>query len=107
MSASNTLAAAIAKLDSPGVAVALHTADPGDLGNMATNEVSYAGYERVNVAPAWPVVCIHFPPGTGGGGKATHYSVGAVGGTDFFFAGPLLVPIPVGDGLTPHIWTER
>ena len=101
-----TLAAAIAELDLAEVVVALHTADPGD-GDMATNEVSYAGYMRVNVA--LPLgASIDFPRGTGGAGKATYYSVGAVGGsTEIFFAGPLLVSIPIGDGLTPHLWTER
>ena len=32
------------------IAVALHTADPGDAGTLATNEVAYTGYARVNVA---------------------------------------------------------
>ena len=103
MSASDTLAAVIAELGLKEVAVALHTADPG-----AATEVAYAGYERAIVAVP-PGARIDFPCGSGGAvsGKATHYSVGAVGGTDFFFAGPLMVPIPIGDGLTPHIWTER
>ena len=106
MSAADTLAVAIAGLGLSEVAVALHTADPGECGNMATNEVAYGGYVRVDVA--LPLgASIDFPQGDGGSaGKATHYSVGTVGGTDYFFAGPLVVPIPVGDGLTPHIWPE-
>lgn len=30
--------------------VALHSSDPGDAGNQTTNEVSYTGYARVDVA---------------------------------------------------------
>lgn len=106
MSASHTLAAAIAGLGLTKVAVALHTADPGESGDMATNEVAYAGYERAIVAV--PVGArIDFPRGTGGDGKATHYSIDAVGGQGNILSGPLLVPIPIGAGLTPYLWTER
>ena len=99
----NSLAAALARLGPAEVSVALHTADPGECGS---NEATYAGYARVNVALP-PPARIDFPRGTDGAGYATHYSVGSVGGTEFFFAGPLMVPIPIGYGLTPHVWTER
>src|SRR5437660_10228120 len=32
------------------ISVALHTADPGETGNMTTSEATYTGYTRVSVA---------------------------------------------------------
>src|SRR6476661_2545207 len=66
---------------------ALHTADPGDSGNMSTSETTYSSYARVNVARTsggWtvtggsvsPVAAIAFPAGTGGSGTATYFSAG-------------------------------
>ena len=71
--------------------VGLHTADPGDAGTMATSEITYTSYARVNVARTsggWtvtggsvsPVANIDFPAGTGGSGTATHFSTGKTGG---------------------------
>ena len=101
------LAAALARLAHTEVAVALHRADP-EPGDMATNEVVYGGYARVNIAPASPGVSIDFPLGTGGEDKATHYSVGSIGGgaAEIFFSGPLAVAVALGAGTKPHIWTR-
>ena len=103
-----TLAARIAELGLAEVAVALHTADPGS--DMATTEVSYGGYERTTVTLP-PPRCIDFPRGAGpwdGDVCVTHYSVGPVDGSSkILFSGELLVPVAIGDGDMPHLWTER
>ncbi len=100
------------------VAVALHTADPGDAGTMATSEVTYTGYARVNVARAssgWTVTAnsvspfanIVFPPGTGGSGVVTHFSVGVPGGgtAKIFFSGTVTPNITTGLDIQPILTT--
>lgn len=75
------------------IAVALHTADPGEAGTMSTSEVSYTGYARVNVnrnSGGWtvtnnsvsPAANIDFGQRTDAGGAvvATHFSTGFTGG---------------------------
>lgn len=75
------------------LAVALHTADPGEAGTMLTSEVAYTGYARVNVnrnSGGWtvtnnsvsPTANIDFPQRTDSGAAvvATHFSVGFTGG---------------------------
>lgn len=78
--------AAVAPLTT--LAVALHTADPGEAGLQSTSEIVYTGYSRVDVARdatgwlvsgsnAYPLNNVEFPEKTGGtGGVATHASVG-------------------------------
>lgn len=74
------------------IAVALHTADPGT-GTMATSEVAYTGYARVNVARTtggWTVTAnsvspfanVDFGQRTDNGAQvvATHFSTGFTGG---------------------------
>ena len=99
--------------------VALHTADPGEAGNMSTSEITYTSYARVNVARTsggWtapsggsisPVANIDFPAGTGGSGTATHFSVGATGGgaAKIFFYGTVTPNIVCGNGVTPRLTT--
>lgn len=71
------------------VYVSLHTADPGEAGTQATNEVSGANYARVaitNNAANFPAAsgglksngaAINFPtPGAGGWGTVTHWAIG-------------------------------
>jgi hypothetical protein len=100
------------------VAVALHTADPGESGNQSTSEAAYTGYARVNVnrnSGGWtvsgnsvsPVATIGFPPGTGGSGTATHFSTGVPGGgaTKIFHKGPITPNIVTGNGVTPQLST--
>lgn len=98
------------------IAVALHTADPGEGGSMSTNEVAYTNYARVNVnrnSGGWsesggvvsPVANIDFPAGTGGSGTVTHFSVGKTGGgaAEIFFKGTVTPNITCGAGVTPRL----
>lgn len=73
------------------VAVALHTADPGDSGTMATSESAYTNYARQSVARTsggWtctggsvsPVATIGFPASGASGTTVTHFSTGKTGG---------------------------
>lgn len=100
------------------IAVALHTADPGDGGTMATSEATYTGYSRVNVArttSGWaesggsvsPVNNIDFPAGTGGTGTVTHFSTGKTGGgaAAILWSGTVTPNIATGDGITPRLTT--
>lgn len=97
---------------------ALHTADPGETGTMATSEAAYTSYARVNVARTsggWtvtgnsvsPVATISFPAGTGGSGTGTHFSIGKTGGgaTDILFKGTVTPNITFGNGVTPQLST--
>lgn len=98
--------------------VGLHTADPGDSGTMATSEIAYTSYARVNVARTsggWtvtgnsvsPVAAISFPAGTGGSGTATHFSTGKTGGGSaaILMAGTVTPSIVTGNGVTPQLTT--
>lgn len=135
MSISNTTETAIMKLIFQAVAwanyadnaattpetnivVALHTADPGDAGTLATSEIAYTSYARVNVARTtggWtessgtitPVANIDFPAGTGGSGTATHFSTGKSGGgaAAALFQGTVTPNIVCGSGVTPRLTT--
>lgn len=100
------------------VAVALHTADPGDAGTQATSEAAYTSYARVSVnrnSGGWtvtnnsvsPAAAITFPAGTGGSGTVTHFSVGktASGPTDIWFSGTVTPNIVTGNGITPQLTT--
>jgi hypothetical protein len=97
---------------------ALHTADPGEAGDMTTSEAAYTSYARVNVARTsggWtvtnnsvsPVADISFPVGTGGSGTATHWSTGKTGGgaTDILFSGTVTPNIVMGNTITPKVTT--
>lgn len=101
------------------IVVAGHTADPGDSGTMATSEIAYTSYARVNVARTtggWtvtgnsvsPVAAISFPAGTGGSGTMTHFSTGKSGGgaADILAAGTVTPNIVCGDGVTPQLSTS-
>lgn len=101
------------------VAVALHTADPGDAGNQSTSEAAYTSYARVNVnrtSGGWtvtansvsPVATIAFPAGTGGTGTGTHFSTGKTGGgaTAILFSGTVTPNITFGNGVTPQLSTS-
>jgi len=101
------------------IAVALHTADPGDAGTQSTSEVTYTNYARVNVVRTtggWtassagstsPVANIDFPAGTGGSGTVTHFSVGKTGGgaTEILWSGTVTPNIVTGNGVTPRLTT--
>ena len=98
---------------------ALHTADPGDAGTMATSEAAYTSYARVNVARTsggWtvtansvsPVAAIAFPAGTGGSGTVTYFSTGKTGGGSaaILFSGTVTPNIVTGNGITPQLTTS-
>lgn len=100
------------------IAVALHTADPGDSGNMSTSESAYTSYARVNVnrnSGGWvvtansvsPAANIDFPAGTGGSGTVTHFSTGKTGGgaAEILFSGTVTPNIITGNGVTPRLTT--
>src|SRR5688572_6834155 len=100
------------------IAVALHTADPGDTATMATSEATYTDYTRQSVARTsggWtvsggsvsPAANIDFPEGTGGSGSLTHFSTGKTGGgaAAILLSGTLSPAIPSGSGVTPRLTT--
>lgn len=101
------------------IAVALHTGDPGEGGTMATSEVTYTSYARVNVArtsSGWtvsggsvsPTANVDFPAGTGGAGTVTHFSAGRTGGgtSAIHMKGTVTPNIVSGNGVTPRLTTS-
>lgn len=101
------------------VDVALHTADPGEAGTMATSEAAYTAYARVAVARTtggWtastagstsPAATIAFPTGTGGTGTGTHFSTGKTGGgaAVLLWSGTISPTIAFGNGVQPQLTT--
>ena len=101
------------------LAVALHTADPGETGTQSTSETAYTGYARVSVARTsggWtvtansvsPVANIDFGECTAAaGGPITHFSVGPTGGgaTKIFYSGTVTPNITMAVGVIPRIKT--
>ena len=101
------------------LAVALHTADPGETGTQATSETAYTGYARVSVARTtggWtvtgnsvsPVANIDFGECTAAPGTAiTFFSIGPTGGgaTKIFYSGTVTPNITMAVGVIPRIKT--
>lgn len=101
------------------LAVALHTADPGEAGTQSTNETAYTGYSRVSVARTsggWtvtgnsvsPVANIDFGECTASPGAAiTHFSVGPTGGgaTKILYSGTVTPNITMAVGVIPRLKT--
>lgn len=100
------------------IAVALHTADPGEAGSQTTSEAAYTSYARVNVARTnvgWtvtggvvnPAANIDFPAGTGGAGTVTNFSAGKTGGgaSAIHMKGTVTPNIVTGNGVTPRLTT--
>lgn len=100
------------------IAVGMHTADPGEAGDMTTSEATYTSYARVSVARTsggWtvsgntvnPVASIDFPAGTGGSGTVTYFSTGKTGGgaTAILLSGTVTPNIVTGNGVTPRLST--
>lgn len=96
----------------------LHTSDPGEGGNQATNETTYTSYARVAVArtsgghtvtanSVSPAANVDFPAGTGGSGTGTHFGVGTAhtGAGTLWFSGTVTPNIPFGSGITPRLTT--
>jgi hypothetical protein len=103
------------------IAVALHTADPGAAGTLATNEATYTGYQRVLVprdGTHWPVTGanpasvspnapINFPMGTGGAGVVSFFSTGhsGVGAQPILWSGTVTPSLSCGINLAPSLTT--
>ena len=95
----------------------LHSADPGEVGTQATNEVSYTGYARAGVArgagftvtdsSVSPAANVDFPACTAGTASATHFSVGAAssGATLVLYKGAISPTIAIAPGVTPRLTT--
>lgn len=96
--------------------VALHSSDPGEAGDQATNEVAYTGYARAAVARSaagWNVVAnaisnaaaIAWPLCSGGSAVATHFSIGTLGSGagKVLVRGALSPSITVSSGVTPTL----
>lgn len=95
--------------------VALHTADPGEAGTMATSEAAYTGYARQTVARTSGgftvaagnvsnTALVTFPTSSSGPETETHFSVGKVGGgaTQILASGALTSSLIVNSGITPE-----
>lgn len=102
------------------IAVALHTADPGDAGAQNTSEAAYSSYARVDVArttSGWtapsggstsPVANIDFPTSAGSGSTITHFSTGKTGGgaSAILMSGTVTPNVAVGAaGIIPRLTT--
>lgn len=99
--------------------LSLHTADPGETGTQATNEVSYTSYARVAVARTAGGFTVStnsvvlaanqdFPADTGGTqGTATHFAVGVAssGATKILYKGTITPNIVLNIGVTPRLTT--
>lgn len=98
------------------ITVALHTADPGEGGTMATSEATYTSYARQTVArtsggwtvtgnSASPVANITFPLATGGSETLTHFSVGTGVSNNLMYSGTLSPNIVVTTSVQPVVTT--
>ena len=96
--------------------VSLHTGDPGEAGDMTTNEATYTSYARVTVARTsggWtisgnsvsPVAAITFPAATGGSETITHFGVGSGVTNNLMYSGTVTPNIVVSSGVTPELTT--
>lgn len=96
--------------------VSLHTAEPGEAGDMSTNEATYTGYARVTVArtaggwsvagnTASPAADIVFPVATAGSETLVAIGIGSGVGNDLMYSGSLTPSISVNPGVTPRVTT--
>lgn len=100
--------------------LSLHSADPGEAGTQATNEVSYTGYARVGrnrVSGAGgftrtgnsisPTENVDFGTCTAGSVTATHFGIGVAssGATLLLYKGPISPTIAIAAGVTPRLTT--
>lgn len=101
------------------VAVALHTADPGEAGTMSTSEAAYTSYARGSVARTsggWTcsgatavlASSLDFAAATGGSETETHFSTGKTGGgaAAILLSGTVTPNIAVSNGVTPRLTTS-
>lgn len=96
--------------------IALHTADPGEAGNMSTNEAAYTGYARQTVARNSGGFTVSgnsvsfasnvtFPECGGGTQTITHFSVGTGVSNNILYKGTVTPNISVSSGVTPRLKT--
>lgn len=98
--------------------ISLHTSDPGEAGNQATNETSYTNYARQGVvrsSSGWTVsgsaptqsanaALISFPQCGATGATITHFGVGtdSSGNGTLLYSGALTASLAVANGITPQ-----
>ena len=102
------------------ISIGLHTADPGEAGDMTSAEAAYTNYARQNVARSsggWtvstagstsPVANIDFPSSGAAGATITHWSTGKTGGgaAAVLWSGAISPTIAVGAaGVIPRLTT--
>lgn len=99
------------------MAVSLHTADPGETGNLSTNEAAYTSYARASTnrsthwnaasdaSPAESTLAteISFPEATGGSETETHFGLGFSSGDTMYLSGTVTPNIVVSSGVTPKL----
>jgi hypothetical protein len=98
--------------------VSLHTADPGEAGDQATNETAYTNYLRVAVARTvggWTVsgntasnaALVQFATCGASGATITHFGVGAASSAagKLLYSGALTSPLAVSSGIQPQFAT--
>lgn len=101
------------------LAMSLHTADPGEAGNLSTSEAAYSSYARalvnrdasgftVSGDTVTPTANIDFVTGTGGGETVTHFGTGKTGGgaAQGIVSGTVTPNISTGNGVTPRLSTS-
>lgn len=101
------------------IALALHTADPGEAGNASTSEAAYTSYSRPSVnrnSGGWtvagstvnPTAIVEFPAATGGNENESFWStVKATGGSSalILVSGGISPAVNVTNGVTPRLTT--
>lgn len=98
------------------IANALHTADPGEAGNLSTSEATYTSYTRKDVnrnSGGWtvsgsnvnPVAAIEFPAATGGNENLGYWSTGKPGGGGalIILTGTITPAVNATNGVTPRM----
>jgi hypothetical protein len=104
------------------IGMSMHSADPGEAGTAATNEIGYTSYTRVNVnrsngfgaasgGSVSPAGTVSFPAGTGGSGTITHTAAAKSNATPptgaqvILMSGTVTPNIVTGNGVTPQLTT--
>jgi hypothetical protein len=104
-----------------GYSLQLHTGDPGEAGQLTTNEADYTGYARMAVertSSGWTVSgttakltsTITFPVAAAGSNLITHFSIGgstvAASTGPCYYYGTVTPNITVTAGVTPRLTTN-
>lgn len=98
------------------ITIALHTASPGEAGNMLTSEATYGSYARKTVARTsggWTVsgneatltAALEFAEATSGTETITHFSVGTGVSNNMMYFGTVTANIAVVTGVVPRLTT--